>query len=97
MLLKTYSRHVMSLERLLIKTMHQNPKTTSFYHNVSVNEEVSSVTLSEMKQKLKSVSSPCIEGHACIVTNFSLCEDIKQKECKIYINKMTGMFQLLFI
>lgn len=90
MLSKMYSRHLMSLERWSMRVRHRHPKITRFYH--SADEEVSSVTLLEMKQKLKSVSSPFIEGHACIVTNFSLCEDVKQKDCKIHINKMTGMF-----
>ncbi|XP_014203610.1 twinkle protein, mitochondrial [Copidosoma floridanum] len=61
------------------------------YH--SDNEQIPMVNLAEIKKILKSANSQILEGYACIVTNFDLCQDKnRKKDCKIHINKMTGFF-----
>lgn len=81
-------RRFLSVEDLLLKKVYKNDRIIRFYHNLD--EEVSTVTLPEIKRTLKSVNSNVLEGHACLVTNYPLCEDAKKTNCKLYINKMTG-------
>ena len=88
MLQKLYLKPLISLERLLIKTKYKYQSITRFYHNID--GKVSAVTLQEMKQTLKSTNTSFVDGHACITAFFPLCDDSRRKECKLYINKMTG-------
>ncbi|KAL7288090.1 hypothetical protein TKK_0017876 [Trichogramma kaykai] len=83
-------KYLQSLEWLLTKTIHRHRVTIKSYHDI--NEEVPVIHLSEIKKILKSVNSMTLEGHACITSNYALCEDLKKKNCKIHINKITGFF-----
>ncbi|XP_001604051.2 twinkle protein, mitochondrial [Nasonia vitripennis] len=82
-------KRVLPLEGLLSKKVYKTQRAR-FYHNLA--EDVSTVTTLEIKRLLKSASVNVLEGHACLVTNYALCEDAKKQNCKLYINKMTGFF-----
>ena len=64
-------------------------KLKRLYHNI--NDDVPMVNISLIKQTLKSKNLPFQEGHACIFSYSKICEDTKHKDCKIYINKVTGI------
>ncbi|XP_058805419.1 mitochondrial DNA helicase [Phymastichus coffea] len=82
-------KRIASFQSILRKIDCCQKVIKAFYHNVD--GEVSVVNLSEIKRALKSANYPCLEGYACISTNFLLC-DSKKKDCKLFINKMTGFF-----
>lgn len=95
MIHKFFSRQLKCFDQFLCKTKsHHYVAVRSFRYK---DEEVPTVTLSDIKELLKSSNSILSEGHACMTTNFVLCKDNRRKECKIHVNKITGMKFLEFL
>lgn len=70
------------------RNLHQNDSNI-------INDQISGVTLSQIKQTLKLKRITTIEGHACISIECSICDSEKSNKAKIYINKTTGIYKIL--
>lgn len=88
MIPKYFSRHIKCFDKFLLNTKSHNHVAVRFFH---YKEDTPPVSLLDIKNVLKSSNNILSEGHACMTTNFVLCKDNRRKECKIYVNKITGL------
>jgi hypothetical protein len=83
---KIYLHNNIFLKNIFIKKINKYLKRPCH----TIDNNINTTILTEIRNTLKFVNIPVLDGYACIIANISLCEDIKEKDCKLYINKITG-------